>query len=154
MIISTDISNAFNSRNRAQILSALYDEVKLAPLWRLADWSYGTSSPLLLMSQGKLILELLSSQGVKQGDALGSLLYCVSAKDISNASILGLNCRAVSIMDDIYFLGPRDDTFKALARFDSTLKSRHTGLTLNIPKSRALILLAIKWHRTYAESMA
>jgi hypothetical protein len=27
------------------------------------------------MSQGKLILKLLSSEGVKQGDALGSLLF-------------------------------------------------------------------------------
>ena len=100
--VSMDLSNAFNSRDRSQILEALYKEEKLAPLWRLANWSYGSSSPLLLMDHGKVIFELVSSQGVKQGDACGSLYFCVSMKELYADSIQGLNCMTVAIMDDVY----------------------------------------------------
>ena len=35
IIISSDIKNAFNTRKRSHILSSLFQEAKLAPLWRL-----------------------------------------------------------------------------------------------------------------------
>jgi hypothetical protein len=43
VVISTDLANAFNTRNRAQILE-VYKEEKLSILWRLAHWSYGSDS--------------------------------------------------------------------------------------------------------------
>ena len=138
VVISTDISNAFNTRSRSQILSTLFKEVKLAPLWRLVHWSYGSSSPLLLMNQGKVITVLNSEEGVKQGDNLGSLLFALSMKDIYSDSIHGLDCHAVSIMDNFYIFGTPLQAVKALTRFESALTTSHTGLTLNIDKSLAL----------------
>ena len=75
VIISTDISNAFNSRSRPDILSCLFNTPALSPLFRLAHWSYGEDSPLLLMDGGKLTADY---QGVRQGDVLGSLLFSLS----------------------------------------------------------------------------
>ena len=44
VIISTDISNAFNSRSRPDILESLFATPSLSPLFRLAQWSYGSES--------------------------------------------------------------------------------------------------------------
>src|SRR6185312_10965264 len=41
--------------------------------------------------------------------------------------------------DDVYFIGSGPDTCTAVNRFSASLVSRGTGLTLNIPKSVALI---------------
>ena len=139
VVVSTDLTNAFNTRNRAQILESLYKEEKLSPLWRLANWSYGTSSPLLLMDNGVVLAELLSTTGVKQGDNLGSLLWALSMKDTYSESINGLGCRAVAIMDDIYFFGPSAAVFTAFARFSTSLATRNTGLVINLGKSLALL---------------
>ena len=57
------------------------------------------------MEHGKIIHELPSSQGVKQGDACGSLYFSVSMKTLYSDAINGLECKAVAIMNDIYFLG-------------------------------------------------
>ena len=139
IVISSDIRNAFNTRKRAHILSSLFQEAKLAPLWRLASWSYGSSSPLLMMDHGKVIFELLSSEGVKQGDVLASLLFALSMKDLYSDCIKNLDCHAAAVMDDFYLFGPAAPTFNAFDRFSSSLESRQTGLVLNLQKSVALI---------------
>ena len=58
------------------------------------------------MDHGNVIAELLSAEGVKQGDVLASLLFALSMKDLYADSIVGLDCKAVAIMDDIYFFVP------------------------------------------------
>jgi len=139
VVISSDISNAFNTRKRAHILSALFREQKLAHLWRLAHWSYGSSSPLLFKDHGTVVSELLSAEGVKQGDVLASLLFALSMKDIYADSVQDLECRAVAVMDDIYYYGPTAPTFNAFGRFVTSLETRDTGLKINFSKSLALI---------------
>ena len=47
--ILTDVSNAFNTRERADIATALYENARAAPLWRAFRFSYGHgASPLLV----------------------------------------------------------------------------------------------------------
>src|SRR3954466_15457123 len=46
VVISSDITNAFNTRRRSQILLDLFKTPSLAPLFRLAHWSYGSDSIL------------------------------------------------------------------------------------------------------------
>src|ERR1700761_7256623 len=92
VMISCDISNAFNTRSRSQILEKLFDTDSLAPLWRLAHWSYSSDSSLLLMDHGRIAAELSSSEGVKQGDVLASLLFALSMKEYYAESIQGLEC--------------------------------------------------------------
>ena len=112
IVISTDISNAFNSRKRSHILGALFQENKLAPLWRLAFWSYGSSSPLLMIDHGKVIAELLSAEGVKQGDVLASLLFALSMKDLYSNSINGLTW--LSWMTSIFMCHPRQPLLRSI----------------------------------------
>jgi hypothetical protein len=138
IIISTDIKNAFNTRKRADILSILFDTPALAPLWRLASWSYGSSSPLLVMDHGRVISELISGEGVKQGDILASFLFALSMKQLYSNSIDGLGCHAVAVMDDFYIFGPSSDTILAFDRFDSSLANENTGLILCRPKTVVL----------------
>ena len=37
--VAADISNAFNNRERAEMLASLYQHESLKGLWRLADWA-------------------------------------------------------------------------------------------------------------------
>jgi len=60
-------------------------------------------------------------------------------KELYADSIQGLNCMAVAIMDDVYFIGTGPDTCTAVNRFAASLISRGTGLKLNLPKSLCLI---------------
>ena len=86
-----------------------------------------------------MIFELLSSEGVKQGDVLASLLFALSMKCLYSDCIKDLDSHAAAVMDDFYLFGPPGPTFTAFDRFSSSLESRQTGLVLNLPKSVALI---------------
>jgi len=87
VLLSTDITNAFNSRNRSQILSTLFDTPTLSPLWRLAQWAYGSPSDLLLMDHGRVAANYISSEGVRQGDVLASLLFALSMRNAYSSCI-------------------------------------------------------------------
>ena len=137
VVISADLTNAFNCRKRSDILKSLFDEPSLGPLFRLAHWSYGKSSPLIVMDHGKVIRSIESHEGVKQGDVLASLLFAVSMKNAYAASVAGLDCHAIAVMDDTYFIGPPASAFKAFDNFANALQ--HTGLTLNRDKTTALL---------------
>ena len=53
VVVSVDIENAYNTRKRSQILEELFSYNELRGLWRLAHWSYGSPTPLLLMEDGR-----------------------------------------------------------------------------------------------------
>ena len=137
VVICADITNAFNSRKRADILDCLFHEPALSPLYRLAHWSYSNSSPLLVMDHGKVIRSFGSHEGVKQGDVLSSILFAISMKDIYASSVAGLPSHAVAVMDDVFFMGPSNATFTAFGRFSARLPP--TGLNLNRSKTTALL---------------
>jgi hypothetical protein len=94
-------------------------------------------TPLLLMDRGILAGELVSAEGVRQGDVLGSLLFALSMKDDYAACIENLNCQAVAVVDDFYLFGPPDQVFQAFDKFADSLPDG--GLKLNLPKCQALL---------------
>src|ERR1700709_2471211 len=63
-LLKLDISNAFNSCDRARALRVLYEQPALGAMWRMADFAYATPSQLLL--QGCEGQHLLSRNGVKR----------------------------------------------------------------------------------------
>ena len=66
--VATDISNAYNNRERKTMLDALYAHWDLRRIWRLADWAYTSPTPLWLKSPDGEIRECIpSSNGVRQG---------------------------------------------------------------------------------------
>lgn len=137
VIISTDITNAFNTRSRPDILSSLFDSPTLSPLFRLAHWSYGSDSPLLLMDGGKLAADFQSCEGVRQGDVLGSLLFSLSMRASYSTCIQGSDCHAVAVIDDFYILGPPNQAFPCFDTFSAGLPL--LLLNLNLPKCISLL---------------
>jgi hypothetical protein len=61
-LLQVDISNAFNSCDRARVLRELYQHPKLSAMFRIADFGYAVPSQLLLQGCGGR--HLLSSNGV------------------------------------------------------------------------------------------
>ena len=82
VVLKCDFQNAFNERKREQILSALFNQDSLQPLWRLSHWAYRAPSELLVLDNGGVCASISSEQGVKQGDGLGSLLFSLSVQEL------------------------------------------------------------------------
>ena len=74
-LLQVDISNAFNACDRGRVLRELYSTPQLSPLYRMVHFAYSTPSVLLLeRGEGKAIR---LRNGVRQGDPLSALLFCV-----------------------------------------------------------------------------
>lgn len=134
--IGADQSNAFNSRERATMLAAMYNSPSTSPIWRLADWSYTSETPLWVRSRnGEVSYYLISSSGARQGCGIGSLLYALSMKDIytkTTNSVPGIH--TVAIADDFTILGPPSLVLKAYENFVTECK-RDCSIKLN-PKKK------------------
>ena len=78
--VKVDIANAFNTCQRPRLLTTLFNTPQLADIHRIADWAY--SQPTLLIPQRKGGTDtasfIQSVNGVRQGDPLSSLLFCIS----------------------------------------------------------------------------
>ena len=122
--VAADISNAFNNRERAEMLAALYQHESLKGLWRLADWAYTDKSPLWLRdSDGRVSSHLISSNGVRQGCGLGAVLFAISMKAIyEEVQKLVPGIRAIAIMDDFYMVGKPAEVLEAYEHFDRLCK--------------------------------
>ena len=105
LLISADASNAFNSRDRAQILECLFEVPSLQSLFPFASWLYGVPSKLLFRLSSGAFHSITSSNGVRQGCTLGSLLYALSVQRHYVASVSGLPVRASAIIDDFNIFG-------------------------------------------------
>ena len=104
-IQQVDFENAFNSVGRRAIYDGL---ATIAPsLLEYFRWSYGCSSPIYTRD-GSLLCE--SATGVRQGDPLGPLFFCVALQPILRAIRQRFpNCFTPTYMDDIHLLGPVRD---------------------------------------------
>jgi hypothetical protein len=53
IMLKTDWKNAFNLAERQRMLANLFDNPALGPIFRLAHWTYGTPSPLVVRGKGE-----------------------------------------------------------------------------------------------------
>lgn len=136
-VMACDIKNAFNSRNRSDVLNILYQHQELGAVWKIADWAYRQPTDLLIVDKGMLVETLKSTQGVKQGDTLSSLLFALSMTKLYNDTAEAAGVKAVAVQDDIYFLGPQHAVVAAWDYFSSTIAG-NTGLILNQSKTHVL----------------
>ena len=73
-----DQENAYNSCSRADMVRSVYSNPSLSSIFRFVDFAYGGApTNLLVASKGQVIQAILSSSGARQGDPLGSFLFCV-----------------------------------------------------------------------------
>jgi hypothetical protein len=133
-ITSLDFKNAFNTLSRSDMAKAVK---KYAPgLYRAAKWAYNDSSDLIFGGIQGAPAVIKSSQGVRQGDPLGPLLFSIGIRDILDRLSATLNHDAVVLayLDDVYVLSNSYDTQGEVFDFFGA-GNNHTSLELNILKT-------------------
>ena len=100
------------------MLTQLFSQPALAPVWRLAHWVYSQPVDLqLFSSNGDFLRFITSACGPLQGEPFSSFLYCLATKPlIDEAKIAGgPDVKAIALTDDVTFLGPPDGAAVARA---------------------------------------
>ena len=129
--LQLDLHNAFNCVDRTRLLTALYAIPQLAPIWRIVTLAYAVDSPLLTdRGNGPVFL---SHNGVRQGDPLSSLLFCLYIKD-ALADVAQLHhVVPFACMDDIHLVGEPHRLMDGLQFLQQALAERE--LHINTSKS-------------------
>jgi len=140
-VLLSDISNAYNERERAKMLNLLYERKELKHLWRCANMIYA-SGPITLVTNIdgiRVALETKCTTGVIQGCSIGGNLFNLSInedlkaiqKKFPQLSVQGLH-------DDITILATKRSDFGALieaAIFMSPLLEEQSS-RMNMKKTR------------------
>ena len=140
-VSSLDFRNAFNTLSRREMAESVK---KYAPgLWKMAKWAYNEPSGLVFGGLEDAPEVILSSQGVRQGDPLGPLLFSVGIRpmlDELNAA-LGHDALVLAYLDDIYILSKSPDSLQEVFNFFST---DAVSLQLNSSETSIVSLTEIK----------
>jgi hypothetical protein len=135
-LLKVDISNAFNSCDRARVLRQLYEQPALSAMYRIADFGYSMPSQLLLQRcSGQ---HLLSSNGVRQGDPLSAILFCLYIRDVLTTVGVQAEVEVQGFFDDINVSGEPVEVMKAfdvLKRLLPELASSSTWRSRSSPTS-------------------
>jgi hypothetical protein len=129
--LKVDISNAFNSCDRALMLRKLYATPELSSLFRIADFAYSAPSTLLLQRCDGASIE--SSNGVRQGDPLACLLFCVYMRELYAELAGKADVVLYGFIDDLHIVGSPAEVMKALAALQQLLPG--VSLHCNTAKS-------------------
>ncbi|MGH9618503.1 MAG: reverse transcriptase domain-containing protein [Bryobacteraceae bacterium] len=133
--LSIDLSNAFNSIDRATVLRTLYSNHSLSPCWRTVSFAYGQVGLLLMRcdpSVADLDAFIESRAGVRQGDPLSPLLFCLTLHPVYSAVAKLVRAGTHAFVDDSHSLGTIAEcwnVWQVLPAFLAPL-----GLSLNVAK--------------------
>ena len=94
--LSVDVTNAFNTIDRAEILHTVYSNALLARCWRMVAFGYGKPSLLLMRCDGlvpdcEAFIE--SQTGVRQGDPLAAMLFGLTMHTVLLLLVWGRHAR-------------------------------------------------------------
>jgi len=89
------------------------------------------------MANGKYVDTIMSEEGVKQGDTLGSLLFALSMQRLYRKCTSGIpGVRCVAVADDLNIIGKAQGVFQAFTNFQKSLTG--TGLVIRTEKCGVL----------------
>ena len=100
-------------------------------MYRIADFAYTQPSALVLSGCDGRMIE--SAQGVRQGDPLSALLFCVYMRDILQQVSEQTGVRVYGFFDDISLMGTPQQLMAALSHLQCSLPA--ASLQLNTAKS-------------------
>jgi len=129
----TDFINAFNTAKRSLVLKAIFAQPSLKHIWRFAHMCYSQPSLLFLFVNGNLLSTLLSSEGLRQGDVLGSMLFCIAVRQFYIDAVRNSGAQGVAICDDLTLVGPPEEVVSAF-KFIVEHSKALTGLEVSVPK--------------------
>ena len=123
-LLKTDMSNAFNSVSRSQLLHQV--ETSFPELLPHVRQMYAEASDLVYQMESETVL--ITSEGVHQGDPLGPSLFSLAIHPIvSQLQKDHHNVRILAYLDDIFILGEPDNAI------DAGLALKHPCLILACP---------------------
>ena len=114
--MSVDFSNAFNTVDRGMLLRKLYSTTELEQAWKIGHFAYSTPSLLLLGDKSQP--HLTSSNGVRQGDPLSTLLFSLAIHDTYDSVAESASVTLYGFVDDLQIIGTPDQMMKAFKRCD------------------------------------
>jgi hypothetical protein len=128
VLVKLDFSYAFNCIHRDAVLLAVHD--KLPEIFNFCRLAYGQSSILVFGD-----FQILSAEGIQQGDPLGPLLFCLTIQPMLSSLRSALT---IGFMDDLILGGHLDDVVN-YAHLINHLGS-DLGLHLNTSKCEVICL--------------
>ena len=90
-----DYQQAYQSASRAKIASELFQHSELACIYRVFMWAYRRLSLVCLYDQRRLRAIIHSQNGVRQGDPLAPLLFCLAVQPMYTAIFQALQPEAI-----------------------------------------------------------
>ena len=131
-LLKIDLKNAFNSIDRAVVLLTLYNTPELTDVYRIANFAYGKPSSLLIaQTQHQAPQIIQSSTGVKQGDPLSTMLFCLALHHTYEKIVAETNCTVYAFVDDGNITGKPEELIKALTLLKQQLPSLHLDINSN-----------------------
>jgi hypothetical protein len=112
------------------LLKKLYSTIELEQAWRIAHFAYSTPSVLLVGDKSQP--HLTSSNGVRQGDPLSTLLFSLAIHDTYDSVAKSAAVTLYGFVDDLQIIGTPDEVMKAFKHLQNILGP--TGLTINNSK--------------------
>jgi len=133
-VAQLDFKNASNSLPRSDSADGVR---RFAPaLYQTAKWAYNTPTDLLIRTAPQAAVSILSSQGVRQGDPLGPLIFSIGIRDLLDGLIafLGEDHLLLAYLDDVFILRPDSGI---LDRVLPHLNGRSSPISLNPVKEQS-----------------
>ena len=129
-LLQIDATNAFNQVDRCAMLEQL--EANFPEIYNYVLSAYGTPAQLIVNSreEGQTIQ---SATGVRQGDPLGSFLFCLTIQPMLKEVRDDFNVDVLAIADDILIAGTVPSCQQALHRMRA--RGEEIGFRINLSKS-------------------
>jgi len=137
-VAQLDFRNAFNSISRNEALKQCL--LHFPHIFPFINAMYNRKSILVIRQENNTYTTIYSQEGARQGDALGSLFFCLGCLPLIQSLRDKLSASTIfAYIDDITIIGPKDEITKAILL--TTSDGANIGLHLN--KSKCVILKSV-----------